>query len=411
MSTIEIATPGPVTESSQPTVRQEYASVRSQSDRVHYLDNLRGVAMLLGVFLHAALAYAHPTQIVWLATDPQSSVLVDAAFSFIHLFRMGLFFLISGYFAKLLITRRGTMGFVRNRAVRIVLPFILFYPFLLGLVIAAVVFAMSYLSHPLGLIGLIVKASKENPQGTSAQPWSTMHLWFLYYLTLFAALTVVLSRFRPLRFDWLSCRPWLVALTPLALVPGVLLGGLGIPAPESFIPLVWPLLFYGLFYWAGWQFFGREESLAAFKPWTGVIAAVGCALFVPYYLLLPKVEASIFETGAVRTLSPGLTLLAGVLTAYLATLLTLLSLLIGQQYLSRRSPVLRLMSDASYWTYLVHLPVVYFLQTLLIEAPLGLVVKLLLVNFGTLLFCMATYLVFVRYTPIGWMLNGKRAFP
>ena len=68
--------------------------------------------MLLGVFLHAALAYAHPTQIVWLATDPQSSVLVDASFCFIHLFRMGLFFLISGYFARLLINRRGVKGFV-----------------------------------------------------------------------------------------------------------------------------------------------------------------------------------------------------------------------------------------------------------------------------------------------------------
>jgi hypothetical protein len=39
------------------------------------------------------------------------------------------------------------------------------------------------------------------------------------------------------------------------------------------------------------------------------------------------------------------------------------------------------------------------------------VVKLLITLSGTSLFCFATYLVFVRYTPIGWMLNGKRAFP
>ena len=96
---------------------------------------------------------------------------------------------------------------------------------------------------------------------------------------------------------------------------------------------------------------------------------------------------------------------------YLATLLTLLSLLIGQQYLSRRSPVLCLLSDASYWIYLVHLPVVYFLQTLLVETPLVLGMKLFLTSAGTFLFCFATYVVFVRYTPIGWMLNGKRAFP
>jgi hypothetical protein len=238
-----------------------------------------------------------------------------------------------------------------------------------------------------------------------------MHLWFLYYLTLLAALTVALSWFHRPRFDWLFHRPWLLALAPLALFPGILLGGIGIPSPESFIPQAWPLLFYGLFYWAGWQFFGRETCLAPLRPWIGGIAVTSFVLFVPYYLLLPKVDASILQTGTIKPLSLPLLLVEGVLTAYLATLLTLLSLLIGQQYLSRLSPVLRPLSDASYWIYLVHLPVVCFLQTMLVETPLVLGVKLLLTSGGTFLFCFATYLVFVRYTPIGWMLNGKRAFP
>ncbi len=38
-------------------------------ERIHYLDNLRALAMLLGVYLHAAFAYAHPAQTIWLATD------------------------------------------------------------------------------------------------------------------------------------------------------------------------------------------------------------------------------------------------------------------------------------------------------------------------------------------------------
>ena len=405
MSVVQVAAPSKIILHPQPAAR-----VRA-TDRIHYLDNLRALAMLLGVFLHGALAYAYPTQLVWLATDPESSVLVDASFCFIHLFRMGLFFLISGYFARLLITRKGLKSFVWNRTVRIVLPFVLFYPFLLGLLIVVIVFAMSYLPNPLGLMGIIVKASKENPQAGSSQPWSTMHLWFLYYLALFAALTVALSRFRRLSFDWLFRRPWLLALAPLTLLPGVLLGGIGLPAPESFIPALWPLLFYGLSYWAGWQLFGREARLAGLRRWIWGIAATCCVLFVPYYLLLPKVDPSLFETGAIKSLSPRMLLLEGVLTAYLAALLTLLSLLIGQRYLSRRSPALRLLSDASYWIYLIHLPVVYFLQTILAEIPLGLVVKLTITTGGTFLFCFATYLVFVRYTPIGWMLNGKRAFP
>ena len=76
------------------------------SQRIYYLDNLRAMAMLLGVFLHSALAYAQPAQSVWLATDSNASVPLDASIWFIHLFRMGLFFLLSGYFAKLVIERK-----------------------------------------------------------------------------------------------------------------------------------------------------------------------------------------------------------------------------------------------------------------------------------------------------------------
>ncbi len=42
-----------------------------ESPRIHYLDNLRAVAMLLGVYLHAALAYAEPSRSVWIATNPK----------------------------------------------------------------------------------------------------------------------------------------------------------------------------------------------------------------------------------------------------------------------------------------------------------------------------------------------------
>ncbi len=61
-------------------------------ERIHYLDNLRALAMLLGVYLHAAFAYAHPAQTIWLATDVKSSRWIDASIWLIHLFRMSLFF-------------------------------------------------------------------------------------------------------------------------------------------------------------------------------------------------------------------------------------------------------------------------------------------------------------------------------
>ena len=92
-------------------------------------------------------------------------------------------------------------------------------------------------------------------------------------------------------------------------------------------------------------------------------------------------------------------------------LLTIASLLLGQRYFASKSPFLGFVADSSYWVYLLHLPIVIFLQTLLVPLALPWWLKFMAVLFGTLIPCMATYVVFVRYTPVGWLLHGKRSVP
>ncbi len=379
------------------------------SSRIHYLDNLRAVAMLLGVYLHGALAYAEPSRSIWLASDPNGSRLIDASIWWIHLFRMSLFFLLSGYSAKLLVERRGLQKYLQNRAIRIVLPFVLFYPLLMMAMTIVIVFAVAYVKQPQGLLQLIVFAS-QNPETAGSSPWSSMHLWFLYYLLMFSLIGAVTGYWTWLKFDWLFRRKWLLAFAPLALVPGVMGGGVPVAAPESFIPTWWPFLFYGLFYWVGWQLFGREEFLDVLQPWIWPLVLLSVGLFVPYCRLLPILDVSLIQQGK-YPLSGTMYLVECLLTAYLSSILTIVSLLVGQRFLARSSALLKFCADSSYWVYLIHLPIVIFLQTLLI--PMGLMVwgKLLVVLFASWLFCLATYVVFVRYTPIGWMLTGRRAFP
>lgn len=60
--------------------------------RLHYLDNLRALAMIAGVFFHAALAYSPMLNTYWLSADTQQSSMVDVVGFFMHLFRMPLFF-------------------------------------------------------------------------------------------------------------------------------------------------------------------------------------------------------------------------------------------------------------------------------------------------------------------------------
>ncbi len=385
------------------------ATASGDTARIHYLDNLRALAMLLGVYLHGALAYAEPSRSIWIATNPQGSVAIDASIWWIHLFRMDLFFLLSGYFAKLLIQRKGLKHFLWNRGIRIALPFVLFWPLLKVAMTIVFVFAISYIKEPQGLMQLIVAAS-ENPEPAESLPYTTMHLWFLYYLLMFSLIAAFCSRWVSLKFDWLFQRKWLLVLSPLALVPGVIGGGLPIAAPESFVPAWWAFFYYGLFYWAGWQLLAREALLDRLQPWCWPLVCTSSLLYVPHYFLLPVLDVDLVQQAPrSRLLFPYL--LECLLASYLSVLWTLSALLVGQRFLIRSNAWLKFCADSSYWVYLIHLPVILFLQTLLIPITISVFGKLVMVTFITWLFCLATYVVFVRYTPIGWMLNGKRPFP
>ena len=97
--------------------------------RLHHMDNLRALAMLLGVVFHASLAYSPMLHFFWLPADNQAAEAIDVFAWFSHLFRMPLFFLIAGFFAIFLIEKRGLKGFLINRTMRVLLPLVLFLPF------------------------------------------------------------------------------------------------------------------------------------------------------------------------------------------------------------------------------------------------------------------------------------------
>ncbi len=378
--------------------------------RIYYFDNLRALAMLAGVYLHAAFAYAEPAQEIWLATDAGSSVFVDGTIWFIHLFRMSLFFLLSGYFAALVIARKGYKAFLSGRFLRIAVPFVVFYPILLVAATATIVFALQYLDHPRGLMKLIADASATRTGQAERQSLTTMHLWFLYYLMIFGLATPLLYQL-PI-WERLTPRHWIIAICwmPLALVPGVLGAGAPLPAPESFWPVWWPFAFYGLFYVAGWALFGRESALTSLLGYERHLLVGSAALFVPYYLCLPRLELSVLTASSAPELR-WQTIVLYLLTCVLSVSLTIWSLLLGKKHLNWRSPAMSILADAAYWIYLLHLPMVLFLQTLLVPLAWPVYGKLMMVVVGTIVPCLASYFVFVRYTPVGWLLHGKRSFP
>ena len=78
-----------------------YEKLQTERTRLHYLDNLRALAMIGGVFFHAALAYSPMLHHLWLTADSQQSEVVDIVSWFSHLFRMPVFFCDSRIFCRL----------------------------------------------------------------------------------------------------------------------------------------------------------------------------------------------------------------------------------------------------------------------------------------------------------------------
>ncbi|RYD47467.1 MAG: hypothetical protein EOP60_17385, partial [Sphingomonadales bacterium] len=69
--------------------------------RLHALDAVRAGALLLGVAFHATLSFLPGPQI-WVVRDAQSEA-IGIFFILAHIFRMTIFFLIAGYFGRMLL--------------------------------------------------------------------------------------------------------------------------------------------------------------------------------------------------------------------------------------------------------------------------------------------------------------------
>jgi hypothetical protein len=86
------------------------------------LDALRAVAMLLGIALHATLSF-FPA--FWVVSDRRQEPGFGVLFSAVHGFRMPIFFVMSGFFSAMLMSRRGRGALVKHRFRRVFLPLLL----------------------------------------------------------------------------------------------------------------------------------------------------------------------------------------------------------------------------------------------------------------------------------------------
>ena len=104
-----------------------------KQERYHGLDFVRAVAMMLGVVIHTCCFFRDDIIGLWPAGDYHGDPLNTFTVKFIHFFRMQLFMLLAGFFAELVLQRKGMNLLMGDRIKRILWPFLigifLFMPF------------------------------------------------------------------------------------------------------------------------------------------------------------------------------------------------------------------------------------------------------------------------------------------
>lgn len=390
----------------------------SSQERLHALDAVRGFALLLGVLLHASMSFFLPLP----AMDVSQSGALAAMTYVIHTFRMPVFYLLAGFFGHMAFHKKGTRAFVADRAKRIGVPLLAGWVILVPLTVAITVWGLTRTFGAEALAGAA-------PTGF-ALPLA--HLWFLYYLCIFYGIVLAargavetIDRSRRLRatIDAVLRRVLGTYLAPILLAAPLALylyfdetwiftGG--VPTPDTGLtPKVPAMIGFGTAFLFGWLLHRQVDLLREWERRWPVHLAAACVLTFTCLQIMSSVPsgAPSLAPGPELFVVPGPPWMRIAYTAAYTTAMWYWSLgLIGAalRFFARASVVRRYIADSSYWIYLVHLPLVFFLAVVFAKVPWHWSVKYPLVVAIAFTVLFASYHYLVRPTFIGAGLNGRK---
>ena len=387
-------------------------AVEDNSIRYHGLDALRGITMLLGIVLHAALPYIPNVEAFWPA-DESSSHVINTIFQFIHIWRMPLFFILAGFFANLIISKKSWRSWWGNRFLRIALPIIVFFP------------VMS-LTLP-----WIFKYGKTGDfiffYSDVGQPF---HLWFLWQLMIFVISTAIFRL------------PYLLGVGVLKALNRIGLGFIGDVFGESKSVLSsilfrsrFPIVFIilcsvinlptqgelivnpiasGLYFVIGYSLYGNASLFTFLKAHWRRYFLAGLVAFTLYMILESKnLVTDIYSTDMkgdeyLKAISEPFAIIIVSIKIICGVLFSYAFIGLAEKRFGAYNPRLRFISDGAYWMYLIHLPIVTFITFFMFNFHMPIEIKFLIAIVMTSIICLGTYKYFVRSTPIGILLNGRR---
>lgn len=358
--------------------------------------------MLLGILLHAGITYGTGNyQDFWPIKNEQTSIAFDIIIAIIHHFRMPVFFVTAGFFSALLFYKKGPRAMLLNRAKRILLPF---------LAAVLIVYPMSYFAF------VFSKAAFDGNSAPFASAWkaitsgaflpfNVLHLWFLYFLVFYSfAGWLIATIFQKnsgftisskKAFSFILHNRWLSVICVSILI---FLCFFWIGAPYLVTNNSWkidPPIFvtYFLFFQIGWIIFKTDSLNKLSKNPILQLSAATVLFFVLIFIPWPETNTALVIREA--------------LSAFLCTLYVFGFLALFLKYFGNFSTRFNYIMEASYWVYIIHLPVIAFLPGLLSKWDISLSIKFTTCILATLFISFLSYHYLVRNTIVGKFLNGK----
>ena len=367
-----------------------------RDSRYHDLDALRAFAILVVILFHTGgLASGFPVP----GGKPGAWTLRWCV-STAHAFQMPVFFMMSGFFGAMAVARSGAERFARNRLTRIGIPLVVGW------------IAMVPLLNAIAVWGQHLRGAHTEPVGASTLFNQKLHhLWFLWYLLMFCALVLAIRALAARRpaveagvrrvFGGVVESRWrlpvLVLLTTAILIPAPLWT---IAVPPVITPDADPFVYFGLFFGFGWLLYGQRELLPRLRAAPLLHILVAFAMSIAVIVIL--------ESGPSR--HDQLAHFAVITATALVTWTAILGLLgFFHRWFSRSNPRVRYASDAAYFLYLGHLPLVTAGWYSLTELGAPFWIKLFGVPVATIAVLLLAYDRLVRYTAVGRVLHGPRA--
>lgn len=360
-------------------------------ERIHYMDSMRAILMILGILLHAANIFS--SNQVWLLSSDESSIVFSGISGFINLFRMPAFFMVSGFFFSYTYLRKQRVDIV-DRMFRLLVPLI--FTALTLNVIQELVLSY-YNGKPLDLLRFFTEGR-----------WVS-HLWFLINLSIYNVVIWVAFLFRPTHIflkktSSFFAGKWAYLLIIIAF-PFIIDG---IYALNSLVEIyksvfnvgsVFMLLFYFQFFVVG-LFLGYSRNLL-FRFSSPKI--IDIFVFIFAYGVSWCIKRSVIEDSVVYDISSAYNNSISIL------FMSSICFSLFKQFLDYRSRFLGVVSESAYTIYLLHHILVIFFGIVFLSLSVDMYVAYLAIVVLTFSTTLMAHKVIKKHKLFLFFINGVRS--